>query len=214
MMNRMEGLCDVVFYREDCLRNHFNHMLTIHDKRGEHQKSCCQFFKYCSECYSVVKQYEWINNRWHCHNCSRVYCDYCKGFKQEPCLCCMKSIDIVSSLLLRERIFFYFETHCDGFNTCFEVYYCVMNVICKLCMKEAFDSRGSDVCPCCGNCVEIFSGDYCMDRFCEYMVEMSEKCRCVWIVHNSAHFEALFTLHWFLTKNSNVIINGKCYGIG
>ena len=79
-----------------------------------------------------------------------------------------------------------------------------MNVVCKLCMNEAFDS--------CGNCVEIFSGDDCMDWFHEYMVEMSKKCRSVWIAHNGAHFDALFILTWFLTKSSivpNVIKNGN-----
>ena len=125
-------LCDV-FYREDCLRNHFNQMLTLHDKGGgEHQKSCCQFFKYCPECYSVVRQCEWINNHWYHHDCSTIYCDYCKEFQQEPHLCCMKSIDMVVSSSLCERTsFFDFETCCDGFNMCFEVYYCVVNVVCK-----------------------------------------------------------------------------------
>ena len=99
------SLCDVVFYREDCLRNHFNHMLTVCNKR-EDQKSC-QFLKYCSECYSAVKQREWINNHWHCHNCFRVYFDYCKGFKQDPqlilfhhCHCVKESFLILKHVLM------------------------------------------------------------------------------------------------------------------
>ena len=72
-----------------------------------------------------------------------------RNLSKSLCLCCMKSIDIVSSLLLCERIFFfYFETCCDGFNTCFEVNYCVENVVCKLCVNKVFNSHGSDVHRC------------------------------------------------------------------
>ena len=130
----------------------------------------------------------------------------------------MKLIDVVKLSLLCERIFFFdFEIHCDGFNTGFEVYYCVVNVVCKLCMNEVFDSHGSDVCRCCRNCVEIFSADDCMDRFSEHMLEMSGKCRSVWVAHNGACFDALFILRWFLTKSSivpNVVMNGKYHSIG
>ena len=60
--------------------------------------------------------------------------------------------------------------------------------------------------------VEIFFGDDCMDQFCEYVFEMSGKCRSVWIAHNGARFDALFILHWFLIKTliaPNVIMNGN-----
>ena len=121
-------LCDIIFYSKICWRDHFSHMLTIRSERGEHQKSCRQVFKYCDGCYGIVKQREWIKGRWHEHDCCKVYYDCCEGFKQNPHLCYVKSIHLIKSSSLCERIFFFdFETHCDGFNTCFEVYYCVVD---------------------------------------------------------------------------------------
>ena len=49
------SFCDVMFYSETCLRNHFCHKLNIHDECGECQMSCCQVFKYCTNCCEIVK---------------------------------------------------------------------------------------------------------------------------------------------------------------
>ena len=76
MMKRIEGLQSVLcvtFYSDICLRNHLSHKLTICDERGECQISCCQVFKYCGNCYGIVKRCEWINSRWHQHDCRKVY---------------------------------------------------------------------------------------------------------------------------------------------
>ena len=88
----------------------------------------------------------------------------------------------------------------------------VVNVVCKKCKDVPFDSDGSDVQRCCGCRVEIFSGDECINQFCEYMIEMDKKCKSIWIAHNSTCFDTLFIMRWMLSKfniTEQVVMNGN-----
>ena len=105
----------------------------------------------------------------------------------------MKSVDVVKSVSSCEKIFFFdFETRSDGLETCFEAYYCVVNVVCKLCMNEQFDSYGSDVHRCCEERIQIFSGHKCLNHFCKYMLDASGKSRSIWISHNGVCFDTIY----------------------
>ena len=124
----------------------------------------------------------------------------------------MKCVEVVQTESVCNKFFFFdFETQSDGDGLCFDVYYCVVNVVCKKCKDVPFDSDGSDVKVCCGSRAEIFSGDKCIIKFHEYMIEMNKKCKTIWVARNGAHFDT-FTMRWMLRKfniTPQVVMNGN-----
>ena len=124
----------------------------------------------------------------------------------------MKCVDVVQTESVCDKLFFFdFEIRSDGDGLCFDVYYCVVNVVCKKCKDVSFDSDCSDVQRCCDLRVEIFSGDKCIDRFCKYMNEMDKKSKTIWVAHNSACFDTLFIVRWMLSKFNITprVVNGN-----
>ena len=61
--------CDVIFYSELCLIKHYSNKLNFYDVKGKVSKTPCQIFKYCCECCSIVKQYEYSSVKWRNHDC-------------------------------------------------------------------------------------------------------------------------------------------------
>ena len=119
---------------------------------------------------------------------------------------------ILCKLDVCNRLFFFdFETQSEGDGLCFDVYYCVVNVLCMKCKDVSFDSDGSDVWACCGSRVEIFSGDERINQFCEYRIEMDKKCKTIWVAHDGAPF-GTFIMRWMLRKFNItpwVVMNGN-----
>ena len=122
----------------------------------------------------------------------------------------MECVDIVQTGSVCDKLFFFdFETWSDSDGLCFDVYYCVVNVVCKKCKDVHFDS---DVQRCCGSRVEIFSGEECINQFCKYMIKMDKKCKSIWFAHNGAQFDTLFIMRWMLRKFNitlQVVMNGN-----
>ena len=194
------------------MRKHSN-KLNFYDAKGKVSKTLCQIFKYCSECCSIVKRCEYYGGKWRNHDCSQIYCSYCHKLQKKPHYHYMKCVDVVQTESVCDKLFFFdFEIRSDGDGLCFDVYYCVVNVVCKKCKDVPFDSDGSDVQRYCGCRVEIFSGDECIDQFCEYMIEMDKKCKSIWMAHNGARFDTLFIRRWMLSKFNiivRVVMNGN-----
>ena len=64
----------------------------------------------------------------------------------------MKCVHVVQAGSVCDKLFFFdFETRSDGDDLCFDVYYCVVNVICKKRKDASFDSDGSDMQRCCAS---------------------------------------------------------------
>ena len=194
-------LCNVYFFNEVCLKNHY---LKIQQYGMEREKlSACQIFFYCKDCESIVRRFQitsFMKRERKLHNCKKIYCSTCLDSKPKIHYCYLpiknKKKEIKYTINGKDKhdvYVFDFETESKPNNEgIFIPYYAVVHKFCNLCMDRDEKEGG-----CCGSEWYYFEGKDTLIEFGNFF---------------SKGVTTLLKVNGMLTTDRNLILY-FCYNI-
>ncbi|XP_044591938.1 uncharacterized protein LOC123270042 [Cotesia glomerata] len=189
------GKCNRFFYGQRCYDNH----LIIGSYEGKDQ-TVCDNEQFCLTCHKIIFPKKIL------HSCGKFLCSTCKELCDEGHFCFMTPVKIPPATKQCVKFVFYdLETRQDDkFHGSEKMNIhvpnlCVAQQVCNVCCDTDDFELGKErpLCDQCGVCETIFHGEDCVNKFVDYVLEISKPKSCkkvICIAHNAKGFDAQFIL--------------------
>ncbi|CAD6239806.1 GSCOCG00012572001-RA-CDS [Cotesia congregata] len=187
--------CHWFFYGQQCYNNHL-----VKGSYGGKEQTVCDNEQFCLTCHKIIFPIKTP------HSCGKFLCSRCKELCEEGHFCFMTPVKLPPPTKQCVKFVYYdFETRQDDkFHGSEKMNIhvpnlCVAQQVCNVCcdIDDLELSTTRPWCNNCGVCETIFHGEDCVEKFVDYVLEISKPKTCkkvVCIAHNAKGFDAQFIL--------------------
>lgn len=198
--------CNRLFKSRQCFENH-------RKMNNDTKTNICQRISRCKRCLKTIN----LKERKKAHNCGEIFCRVCRSFEPVDHRCYMQQNTGKPSLQDFLFVFFDLETRQERSLTehnnsirLHEPNLCVVQQVCDKCI----DDENLAFCQKCGYRQHIYSGDDCVIRFMEHVMDVRKKFKKITcIAHNGQAFDLQFVFRYVLQHTQfhspNVIMRGS-----